>query len=183
MSRLDSMIRRLTAQRAAIDWAAETVNEVDGDVLECGLGNGRTYDHLREKLPERRIFVIERDPAPHRASMPPEQRLLVGDAEPILDDLLENDRRFALINYDFGTDDADHAQGEAAALAERMADLLAPGGVLLSVQPIPPLPELERLPREATGVGERVSCFQRIDSDRVRRRPSSRSRSRQRRSA
>ena len=32
----------------------------DGPVIELGLGNGRTYDHLRERLPGRRIIAFDR---------------------------------------------------------------------------------------------------------------------------
>ncbi len=60
MSRLDSFIRRMLAQRACLNWAAEAVAGIAGPVLELGLGNGRTYDHLRELLPEREIYVFER---------------------------------------------------------------------------------------------------------------------------
>ena len=70
MSRLDSFIRRLEAQRACLDHAARAIAGLPGPVLELGLGNGRTYDHLRELLPEREIFVFERQLAAHPASMP-----------------------------------------------------------------------------------------------------------------
>lgn len=79
MSRLDSFIRRLEAQRRMLDWAAAQVADRDGIVLELGLGNGRTYDHLRERLPEREIYVFERDPSPNPQSMPPAHLLVVGD--------------------------------------------------------------------------------------------------------
>lgn len=48
MSRLDSVIRRLEAQRACLGFAADLIegrgggDRVDGVVLELGLGNGRT---------------------------------------------------------------------------------------------------------------------------------------------
>ena len=54
MSRLESMQRRLTAQIDGLNWAAQEIAGVAGDVLELGLGNGRTYDHLRQVLPHRR---------------------------------------------------------------------------------------------------------------------------------
>ena len=50
MSRLDSVIRRLTSQKLALEWAADIIRHLDGAVLELGLGNGRTYDHLRENI-------------------------------------------------------------------------------------------------------------------------------------
>ncbi len=51
MSRLDSFIRRLTAQRDILNSIIDLVGEIEGPVLEFGLGNGRTYDHLRENFP------------------------------------------------------------------------------------------------------------------------------------
>jgi len=53
VSRLDSFIRRLEAQRACLDHAAGLIGGLDGVVLELGLGNGRTYDHLRSLFPSR----------------------------------------------------------------------------------------------------------------------------------
>ena len=47
MSRLDSFIRRLEAQRAASTTRSPHRRRAR-PVLELGLGNGRTYDHLRE---------------------------------------------------------------------------------------------------------------------------------------
>ncbi|MGH7109946.1 MAG: class I SAM-dependent methyltransferase, partial [Stellaceae bacterium] len=79
MSRLDSFIRRLKAQRACLDHAALLVRALAGDVLEMGLGNGRTYDHLRQLFPDRRIFVCERSLAAHPASLPPAELLILGD--------------------------------------------------------------------------------------------------------
>ena len=71
MSRLDSFIRRLEAQRACLNRAAALISGIDGTVLELGLGNGRTYDHLRELFPDREIYVCERRVAAHPACVPP----------------------------------------------------------------------------------------------------------------
>ncbi|MEM9552591.1 MAG: class I SAM-dependent methyltransferase, partial [Pseudomonadota bacterium] len=80
MSRLDSMLRRLSAQRDGLNWAAARIKGRPGDVLDLGLGNGRTYDHLREILPERRIWVIDRVLKCHPSCVPPEQDFLEGEA-------------------------------------------------------------------------------------------------------
>ena len=45
MSRLDSMLRRLAAQRDGLNWAAEQTAGLEGDVVDFGLGNGRTYNN------------------------------------------------------------------------------------------------------------------------------------------
>ena len=70
MSRLERFIRRLRAQRACPDAAESLVRDLEGPVLEFGLGNGRTYDHLRQRFPDREIFVFERQPRPIPTSCP-----------------------------------------------------------------------------------------------------------------
>jgi hypothetical protein len=61
MSRLDGFIRRMEAQIACLDFACEEIHNVKGLVYEFGLGNGRTYEHLRLRMPSRSILVFERD--------------------------------------------------------------------------------------------------------------------------
>ena len=127
MSRLDSFIRRMLAQRACLNWAAEAVADIPGPVLELGLGNGRTYDHLRELFPEREIYVFERAISSfgraHAISLPPEKFLILGDIEHTL--ILAATRlpaKAALAHIDLGTSDA----GAYEALALRMGVLLKP---------------------------------------------------------
>ncbi len=79
MSRLDSFIRRLEAQRLVLNWAAAQTSGRDGLVLELGLGNGRTYDHLREILPRHAIHVFEREAKANPRSLPPSDMLVLGD--------------------------------------------------------------------------------------------------------
>ena len=50
MSRLDSFLRRLQAQRDCLNAAVSLVADRPGPIFELGLGNGRTYDHLRSLL-------------------------------------------------------------------------------------------------------------------------------------
>ena len=79
MSRLDSAIRRLQAQRACLDTAAGMITGMPGVVLELGLGNGRTFDHLRSRLPERDIYVFDRQVAAHPDCIPRDDHLFLGD--------------------------------------------------------------------------------------------------------
>ena len=72
MSRLDSVIRRLQAQRSCIDHAIGLIADNPGPVFEVGLGNGRTYDHLRDLFPGRDIYVFERQVAAHPDCIPPD---------------------------------------------------------------------------------------------------------------
>ena len=146
MSRLDSFIRRLEAQRACLDRAAVLVRDIDGIVLELGLGNGRTYDHLRELVPGREIYVCERQVAAHPDCIPPADRLLLGDmleTLPAARTLLAG--RVALAHFDAGTGDAAANLALAAGLRPLLLPLLCAGGVLVS-DPVMDCPELAALP-------------------------------------
>jgi hypothetical protein len=146
VSRLDSFIRRLEAQRACLGRAAELIAGIDGMVLELGLGNGRTYDHLRELFPSRDIYVCERQVAAHPDCIPPPDRLLLGD----LRQTLPAARgwmagRVALAHLDVGTGDAAGNKALAAELLPLVVPLLRAGGIIAS-DPAMDCPDLAPLP-------------------------------------
>ena len=133
MSRLDSFIRRLQAQRACLNLAARLVRELDGEVLELGLGNGRTYDHLRQLFPDRRIYVCERRVAAHPDCVPPPELLILGDMRDTLwtaCGLLAG--RVALAHLDPATGDGAASRALTAEVAPLIMPLLRPGGLLVS---------------------------------------------------
>jgi S-adenosyl-L-methionine methyltransferase len=133
LSRLDSFIRRLQAQRACLEWAAGLVRDLDGDVLELGLGNGRTYDHLRELLPSRKIYVCEQQLAAHPDCVPPSELLFLGDMRSTLPVAAKRlAAGVALAHLDPGTGDAVASRALADELAPLIVALLRPGAVLVS---------------------------------------------------
>ena len=135
MSRLDSAIRRLQAQRACLDHAAGLIAGVPGQVVELGLGNGRTYDHLRQLLPGRDIFAFDRQMDAHPDCIPDAGHLVLGDFKDTLPGALRRiGARAALIHADTGTGEAERNARLAAWLAPYLAALIAPGGVILSDQ-------------------------------------------------
>ena len=135
MSRLDSVIRRLEAQRACLRRGAELIRELPGPVLELGLGNGRTYDHLRETLPDREIFVFEREVAADPDCVPDAAHLLLGDIRETLPAAVARfGPRVALVHSDMGTGDSELNRRLAGFLAARLPGLLRPGGVVISDQ-------------------------------------------------
>ena len=135
MSRLDSFIRRLEAQRACLDMAVNLVRDLPGPVLELGLGNGRTYDHLREICPEREIYVFDRQVAAHPACIPPPEFLLLGDIHETIPRAAERfSRTAALVHIDIGSGDQQANRRNAAFIAEYLPQLLAAGGVVISDQ-------------------------------------------------
>jgi hypothetical protein len=135
MSRLDSFIRRLEAQRACLGYAAAQIRAIGGPVLELGLGNGRTYDHLRELLPEREIFVFEREVNAHPDCIPDAAHLILGDVRATLP---QARRRLpgpaALAHLDVGTGDAARNAELAAWLSGALPPLLARGAWVVSDQ-------------------------------------------------
>jgi hypothetical protein len=137
VSRLDSFIRRLEAQRACLDLAARLVCDLSGDILELGLGNGRTYDHLRQLFPERAIYVCERALAAHPDCIPPPERLFLGDMRQTLPAMRARFAgRIALAHLDPGTGEAAASRALAGALGPLILPLLAEGGVLVSEPPL-----------------------------------------------
>ena len=162
MSRLDSFIRRLEAQRAVLNRAAELIAELDGVVLELGLGNGRTYDHLRELFPQRDIYVCERRVAAHPDCIPPDDRLLLGDMFETLPAARERlGGKVALAHFDAGTGDAVANLKLAAGLRPLILPLLCAGGVL-ATQQVMGGPDLAALPLPG-GVAEgRYYLYRRV---------------------
>lgn len=154
MTRLESAIRRLTAQRLLLDWAAREIADKPGLILELGLGNGRTYDHLRDRLPGRDIYVFERSPAAHPDSTPPASHLLVGDIFETLPGFIARmgERSSILVHADIGSGDQAENSRLAARLSPFLARLLAPSALVLADRALN-LPEAQDITKE-TGVSE-----------------------------
>ena len=159
MSRLDSAIRRLKAQRSCLEWSISLIRGVPGPVVELGLGNGRTYDHLRQLLPEREIFAFDRQMDAHPDCVPKAPYLIVGDIRATLPRALERlPGSAALVHNDIGTGDAIANAEIASWLADKLPLVVASGGVVLSDQPLEH-GALARLPMPATLPAERYFLY------------------------
>ena len=135
MSRLDSFIRRLEAQRACLDATPAWIEDIPGPILELGLGNGRTYDHLRGLHPDREIFVFERHPAAHPDCIPDADHLILGDIRATLPAVLSRlPEHAALVHNDLGTGDCVGNAELASWIASALPSLIKPGAVVLSDQ-------------------------------------------------
>jgi len=138
MSRLLSNIARLEAQRACLDLAVSMVGDLAGPVLELGLGNGRTYDHLRVRLPARDIFVFERQVASHPDCVPPPDRLILGDLRETLPAAYARFPQVAaLAHVDIATHDRAVSERLAVVVAPMLAALMRRGAVIVSELPMP----------------------------------------------
>ena len=137
MTRLDSAIRRLMAQRALLDWAAADVAQRPaGLILELG---PRQRAHLRP--PARSAAGAGRStssnaaPAAHPDCMPQQDRLVVGDIFETLPDFLRavrpGLRRARPCGYRHGRRGRNRA-ARGPARAARRTRSSAPGGLLLA---------------------------------------------------
>ncbi|KQV30822.1 hypothetical protein ASC97_20325 [Rhizobium sp. Root1203] len=143
MSRLDSFIRRLTAQRDILNEIVALVDGTEGPVMEFGLGNGRTYDHLREHFPDRRIIAFDREVRSYSDSTPPSEDMITGD-------IRESGQAFlgigaALAHADIGTGHDDIDAITLTWLPQLMVGVLTRGGIAVSGLPLDRA-ELESLP-------------------------------------
>lgn len=133
MSRLDVFIDRMVSQRACLDFAISDTSGMAGPVFELGLGNGRTYHHIRERVSGRDIFVFERSVASHPDSTPPEDRLILGEVTETLPETLA---RFgpvpSLIHADLGGHNLKKNDQFARTVSPLIEPLLAPGGLMVS---------------------------------------------------
>ena len=119
--------------------AAAWIADVPGPVLELGLGNGRTFDHLRALLPDREIVVFDRQVLAHPDCVPAPNRLIIGDLQQTL---VSACRRFgslvALAHADIGSGNAERDAETVRFLRRNLFPLLHPSGVIASDQKIDP---------------------------------------------
>jgi len=163
MTRLDDFIARMQAQRACIDEAATCMVGRSGPVLELGLGNGRTYDHLRHRFPERAIYVFDREVAAHPDCIPAAQWLRLGDFRlGLAAYLAEAQAPAVFIHADIGSANRLASTRLAAELAPTWLRILVPGGYLACDQRIE-LPGLERLPLPAGMAADNYHFYRRHD--------------------
>lgn len=134
MSRLDSFIRRLSAQRDILNAIRDALDDIPGPIMELGLGNGRTYDHLRELFPDRRIVAFDREARSYSSSTPQVDDLVLGEIKETVRDFLGIGA--ALAHADIGTGHDDLDAVTLTWLPQMMAGLLKPGGLAVSGLPL-----------------------------------------------
>ena len=132
-SRLDLFINRMVSQRACLNHAADLTKDMAGPVFELGLGNGRTYHHMRQIMSDREIYVFERAVGSHPDSTPPEDMVLLGD---VYDTLPQALKRFgpnaSLIHADLGGHDRTKNDAFARNISPVIEPMLAVGGLMVA---------------------------------------------------
>ncbi|HUF45258.1 MAG TPA: class I SAM-dependent methyltransferase [Aestuariivirgaceae bacterium] len=137
LTRLEKTLFRLEAQYACIGWAVQQISGRPGIVFELGLGNGRTFHHLRHLLPDRSIIVFERQVGSYPDCTPDPDQLILGD---MAETLPAAARRFEgqviLAHSDVGTFEADHNAAMARIVGTHLPRALAPGAIVMSDLPL-----------------------------------------------
>jgi len=149
MSRLDQFIARMIAQRSILNHIAADRPLGPGAILEVGLGNGRTYSHLRELFPDRSIVAFDRALNAHKGSHPDPEDMVLGEIRETAQ--LFVGQGAALVNVDIGTGYPDKDAITLTWLPDLVAGLLAPGACAVSGLPLEhpalaPLPLPEDVP-------------------------------------
>jgi len=133
ISRLDLFIDRMVSQRACLDFAIAETAAMSGPVFELGLGNGRTYHHLLQRVTGRDIFVFERAVASHPDSTPPEDLTILGDVNETLPQTLARMGQVAsLIHADLGGHNRAKNDIFARKVSPLVEPMLAPGGLMVA---------------------------------------------------
>lgn len=133
MSRLDSFLRRLAAQRTLIEAAAAHVAPLDGPIVELGIGNGRTFDHLAALFPTRKVFAFDEYFHSAVGVLPPAECMVSGDIRDTLPFALPRlGAPAALIHNDLGAGDPSQHAAIAAWLAPAIEAVARPDAVVIT---------------------------------------------------
>ena len=132
------MIRRLEAQRACFEAVETEINERTGTILEMGLGNGRTYDHLCSLFPNHQIHVFDRKLMAHPDCHPTADRLYLGEfAETLMATATNLSQSAVLIHADIGSREQNETDRTRAIIENSILPLLQPKGLVIADRPIP----------------------------------------------
>jgi hypothetical protein len=137
LTRLEKLLFRLEAQHACLGWTFGEIAGTPGIVFEMGLGHGRTYDHLRTHLPDRDIYVFDREVDCFPDCVPPDDRLFLGNID---ETLAAAGQRFPgqviLAHADMGSYTDAHNRAMSALLSEHLPAVLAPRAIVVSDLPL-----------------------------------------------
>lgn len=153
----------MTAQRDCLNYAAGLIRHIPGIVFEFGLGNGRSYDHLREILPTREIYVFDRRVASFPSCTPPEDHMFIGEIAHTLTNASKLfGKKVALLHNDFGTSDREKYQELIHTISPLLGPIMLPGALIVSNIPFY-IDSWEKIP-EPSGVKPGRYFLYRTDS-------------------
>lgn len=133
VSYLDETIALVQTQIAVLDAATRSLEDRPGPAMDVGLGNGRTYSHLCEKMPDRKIFAFDTSLKAATASIPPADQLILGDIRETMAFALPRMKERAIfVHCDISTGDPTANLATEAWLSICLAPVTAVGAVAVS---------------------------------------------------
>ncbi len=137
ITRLEKLLYRLQSQHACLNCVFGEIEGVPGIVFELGLGLGRTFSHLRAHLPEREIYVFERQVHSYPDCTPQDHQLVIGDlAETLPMMAARHAGEVCMVNSDVGSFDKAQNAVMAGIVSGAVGPALAPGAFVLSDLPL-----------------------------------------------
>lgn len=137
LTRLEKTLFRLKSQHAVLKFVLNRISCTNGPVFEIGLGLGRTYNHLRHHLSDRRIFAFDRKAHAYADCMPPADRLIEGELTKTLPQMVEEHAGAVMLSHvDVGSFDQRKNDEVARFLAGQLPGCLAPEGFVASDLPL-----------------------------------------------
>jgi len=128
----------MRAQRDCLNFAAQKIHALAGPVLELGLGNGRTYDHLKQIMPNRDIYVFDRNGKSFASCSPPEDKIFIGNVTETLIQAIRILRKSAVLtHYDIATTNRDKSIKLAGQVSPLLYELMLPGSLVVSSVEMP----------------------------------------------
>ena len=123
----------MLAQRDCLDFAARKIDAMAGPVLELGLGNGRTYDHIKQIMPDRDIYVFDRNVKPFASCRPPKNKIFMGDVTTTLIQAARLLGKTAVLaHYDVATTNEEESRKLAAQVSPLLHKLMLPDALVVS---------------------------------------------------
>lgn len=145
-SRLEKLYYRLEAQCICLAWAFEQIAGHPGMVFELGLGHGRTFDHFRRYLPDREIYVFDRQVDSYPECTPDPSQMLIGDLSVTLPmAAVRFSAQVILAHSDVGSFSSQHNSSVSGVVSANLPPALADGALVLSDLPLT-IPDATRLP-------------------------------------
>ena len=136
LTRIERLARRFPVQIEFINRAIKETKEVDGAILELGLGEGRTLEYL-ERITSAPIFVFEIDEKTNLHFCRASTQLVKGDLFKTLPQMLgSQELNVRMVHADIGTTDYFNDISRIEPLRAIIEKVVSTGGVLVCDRPI-----------------------------------------------
>ncbi len=135
MSRLDDLVRRMQTQRAVLNFAIAKIKSenIDGSIVELGLGSGRTFDHLRENFPGRTLFTFDWEMEATKDCYPEKSQFIKGEIQKTFPKFaMGKNSSCCFMHIDIGTRDRQRDKDLYASLTDSVVAILCDRGLLVS---------------------------------------------------